>query len=444
MRRTLRLSALCAIPLVAVSCATTPVSLDPSPVASGIRERSGVNPGPLAFSKAWTSPPGTNSEDGWTIEEAVSAALWNNPDFHVALGGLGIARADLVDAGLLKNPILSLLFPLGPKQFEAALNLPIEVLWQRPKRVAEAKANVEIVAEQLVAHGLRLIADVRTAYVDVRAAEAALGVARSQSDAARQIADLTTRRFQSGEISELESRLASTDAIKADSVAIARQTTRDLAMVRLRALLNIDPTAPAVRLTDGNPPPLPSCGVLPDLLKTALAARPEVRAAELQIEAAGARAGLERARILTLTATLDANGAGKEGFEMGPGLAIELPVLSKNQGKRARAAADLEQTSRRYLAVRSAVAANVASALARLETAQQAAKILNDDLRASIATQRRQAQSLFDAGEISLLDLLLTQQRLGDIELAVVDASLATWRATIALEDAIGRTCGPQ
>lgn len=79
-------------------------------------------------------PPGVTLEDGLTQEEAVAVALWNNPDFRVQLTDLGFARADLLEAGLLRNPVLSLLFPLGPKQFEATLRFPIEVLRERDDR----------------------------------------------------------------------------------------------------------------------------------------------------------------------------------------------------------------------------------------------------------------------------------------------------------------------
>src|SRR5690242_6689209 len=74
-------------------------------------------------------PPGLSIEDGLTPDEAVAIALWNNADFRVQLTDLGFARADLLEAGLLRNPVLSLLFPLGPKQLEATLRFPIEVLW---------------------------------------------------------------------------------------------------------------------------------------------------------------------------------------------------------------------------------------------------------------------------------------------------------------------------
>jgi hypothetical protein len=100
-----------------------------------------------------------------TPDEAVEVALWNNPEFQVSASALGFARADLLEAGLLRNPVLSLLFPLGTKQLEATLKWPVEVLWERPKRVAAARLSTEAAAERLVQAGLDLAAAVKTAFL---------------------------------------------------------------------------------------------------------------------------------------------------------------------------------------------------------------------------------------------------------------------------------------
>jgi cobalt-zinc-cadmium efflux system outer membrane protein len=175
-----------------------------------------------------------------------------------------------------------------------------------------------------------------------------------------------------------------------------------------------------------------------------MATRPDVRAAEMQIEAAGARAGLEKGRIVAFTAMLDANGRGIEGFEMGPGIQIELPVLSQNEGRRARAAAEIEQSSRRYLAVRAQVSSEIATALIGLTEAQDTARLLGGDVAASLAAAGQQAEGLYRAGEISLLALLDTRQRLIEVELTRIDATFGVNRAIVRLEQAVGRNCAPR
>jgi cobalt-zinc-cadmium efflux system outer membrane protein len=428
-----------------VSGCGTPKAPDRVRVATGIHERLGVDAKGLPVPGAeWTSPPGMSIADGLSIDEAVAISLWNNPDFQVTLTSLGLARADLIEAGLLKNPIFSLLFPWGPKQLEFTLTWSIDALWQRPKRITDARLNAEAVAEQLVASGLKLVADVRLAFYEALVSEQRLAFATEQAGVGTQAATLAEGRVRAGDISEFEARLVRTEALRLEATRLSRVTAGDLAMLRLRTLLGLAPDAASLRLID---PPVStgeSCGAGPELLKAALAARPDVRAAELQIEAAGARAGLEKARIVAVTASLDANGRGSEGFEMGPGLAIEIPILSQNQGKRARAAAEMEQAARRYIAVRANVAAEIGAASVGLTEARNTARLLGDDVVASMATARQQARRLYDAGEISLLDLLQTRQRLIDIEATRVDAAFGVDRAVVRLEQAVGRTCGPR
>jgi cobalt-zinc-cadmium efflux system outer membrane protein len=426
------------------ACATTQAP-DRVNVATALTGRTGVDakglpaPGPK-----WTSPPGTSLDDGLAIDEAVGIALWNNPDFQVALTSLGIARADLIEAGLLKNPVFSLLFPWGPKQLEFTLTWPVDALWQRPKRIEDAKLNAQAVAEQLVANGMRVIADVRLAFYEVLVAEQRLTLAAEQAGVAAEAAKLAEGRLRVGDISDLEARLARADAVRLEMARLTRVSGRDLAVVRLRALLGLEPGAPAVKLVA---PPLPTsegCVEGPALLKSALAARPEVRAAELQIEAAGARAGLEKARIVALTASLDANQRGVEGFEMGPGIGVEVPIFSQNQGRRARAAAEVEQAARRYAAVRANVASEIGAATIALTEARNTARLIGDDAAVSLATARQQVERLYAAGEISLLDMLQTRQRLIDLEATRLDAMLGVDRAIVRLEQAVGRTCAPR
>ena len=146
-------------------------------------------------------PPDVNLTDGLTQEEAVAVALWNSPSFQATLTDLGIARADLVEAGLLRNPIFSLLFPIGPKQLEFTLQYPFEVLWQRPARVERRTLNAQAIGERLVWDALSLVAQVRSAHADAITADRRLALAtrerRADAAARRHYRrPLARRRYQ--------------------------------------------------------------------------------------------------------------------------------------------------------------------------------------------------------------------------------------------------------
>ena len=150
VRPLLRVLALCAL-FWTPACATSGGT--PQDISSRIQKETGHPTRDGAADPA--VPDGVVLEDGLTEQEAVALALWNNSGFQESLADLGVARADLLQAGLLRNPVLSLLFPWGPKQLEATARWPIDALWQRPHRVAAARLTTEAVGERLVATGLR-------------------------------------------------------------------------------------------------------------------------------------------------------------------------------------------------------------------------------------------------------------------------------------------------
>ena len=266
---------------------------DAGTISAAVAERAGVDPRGWPEHAPQGLPPDVRLEDGLTIEEAVATALWNNPGFQVTLADLGFARAELIDARMLRNPILSFLFPLGPKQLEATLNWPIDALIHRPRRVAAATLDYQSIASRLVADALGLVTSVKRAYIATATAGRRAMLARETADVANRVRAIAEARFKSGDISDLESRATRAEGLIAEATARAAEHDRDLAEIGLRALMGVSPGAP-VRVTPLPDLPLQDCGDIGGLMKEALAARPDVRAAEIAVEAAGARAGLAR------------------------------------------------------------------------------------------------------------------------------------------------------
>ena len=406
---------------------------------SSVVQRTGV-PSRPPEARGTTIPPGVALEDGLTQDEAVAIALWNNPEFQVLLASLGFARADLVEAGLLQNPVLSLLFPWGPKQFEATLRWPVELLWQRPRRVAAAQKAAESVAAALEQDGLTLVSDVKLAYAEFGLAQDRVTLSERALAELNAIAMLMDSRFQAGDISQLEARVASIDAARArQDVERARldavlRATELLA--RLGLALEPAPTPPRL-----NPAPLVQCAVTATVLTDALASRPDVRAAELTVEAAGSRLGWERSRVLTLTAVLDANGAGTEGFELGPGIDMGIPLFNRNQGNITRAQAELQRASSQYLAVRQRVATEVRVAAAQYDQASAAAAEWRKTVLEPLEQQVAVADRAFNEGEVAYLFVIEMNRRLIDARLRTREAEADIARALARLERAVGRRC---
>ena len=265
-------------------------------------------------------------------------------------------------------------------------------MWQRPRRVAAASLNLQVVGQRLVSDGLALVASVRLAHADALAAQRRVALAAEHAELVMRLTGITEARLRAGDISDLEARAARTDAAQAQVALRSLEPDRDDFTVTLTRLMGLDAPPTDLRLTSVAEPPAVACGTPDLMLRDALVSRPDLRAAELAIEAAGARAKWERTKVVNLLLTLDANGAGKEGYEQGPGLIAELPIFSRNQGAISRAQAEIERASRQYLALRLQITADVRSALLRVEQARQAQQAWDTEIVPSLQTEARQAE----------------------------------------------------
>ncbi len=415
------------------------VPLDPAAPATSLRQRTGSD-ARLDGVVTPTLPAGVRPDDGVSADEAVAMALWNNAAFQSSVSDLGFARADLQEAGMFTNPVLSLLFPVGPKQLEATLRWPIEVLWERPRRVAAARLALDAAGQRLVQTGLDLVMAVRIAYADASLAADRAPLIREAGSVLARIDTLTQSRLTEGDISELEARTVRIEAARATLDAERAVTDALVARQRLLLLIGQPDDLPALALTA--PAELGgACGAPADLLREARMARPDVRAAELGVEAAAARLGWERSRILALTAVLDANGQGREGFEMGPGLDLGVPVFNRNQGGRTRAKALLQQATTTYAALQQQVGLDVREGVALLDQAQAALSAWRATIVRPLGANVADAERSFREGETSMLFVLENTRRLIEARVRERELVAEQQRSRARIERAVGRSC---
>jgi outer membrane protein, heavy metal efflux system len=419
--------------LMATACAGSHRETDIASVARGIADRGRVT---MSAPAERTLPAGVAPEDGLSPEEAVVLALARNADLQVDLAELGIADAAVREAGQLRNPILTLLFPWGPKQGEGTVKWPIDALWLRPKRLAAARLEAQAVVERLVARGLSLVADTRIFYADAVLGRERSAMARQSARLRGEIAGVAEARLRSGDVSPFEISAARADRGLALDEASRMSADAAIAAERLRLLVGLDELPPL----SGSSPPLPSavCEDVPALLAQA-AERADVRSAALMLDAAARRVGLTRAEVFGLTAVADANQRGTEGFELGPGIESALPLLNWNGAAVARARAEVERARARYVALRQRVASEVRESQAQLGSARTLHQIWARELLPLREEEVRQAQSRFDAGEDPYLLVMEAQRRLLDARVGEAESSAELVRARARVDRSVGR-----
>lgn len=339
---------------------------------------------------------------------------------------------------MLPNPVFSVLFPLGPKQLEFTAKLPVEALWLRPRRIAVAQLDGERVAERLVQRGLDLVRDARVAWTGAVVANARCRIAEENAVLSDRIEALAETRLGAGDVSELEVMNARMGAILARDEVQRFNHDRRMVELRLRVVLGLPPDGEELRLGD-----LPAAAArtepIAPLVEAALAARPDARAAELAIEAAGKRVGLARWQFLALSVAADANGKGSQGFEIGPGLEVGVPIFNWNQGGKARAEAELVRAMRQYATVRERIGLEVGEAYARLNAATEQVALWSARALPEMEAAVNRAEKAYAAGDVSLFLLLQTSTQQLAIRVRHLEALAEAARARAELERSVGQ-----
>ena len=422
--------------LVCIACATVVEDQRPF-VSDSIKERVETGLAPVSDEEGFQLPNDVSLDDGVSEDEAVAVALWNNAQFQVDLAQLGLVKADLQEAGMIKNPALSLLFPIGPKQMEWTLSLPVEFLWQRPRRLAYAKLNAAQVAQDMIQNGLGLVKDALTSYADLNLAQDNRRILKEETTIHKEIVAITESRLKVGDISEMEAIAIRLAAAQAEEDYLRFTNQVKIEEIHLKTLLGIVSDDRDIELTP-NPLQFHQTFSEQELLRVAYAARPDMRAAEIAIEAAGKSLNWERSKIWNLILSLDANEEGTEGFEMGPGIQMELPLFYRNRGGRSRAMAQMDQAVRQYLATRDQISRDVREANHNYLSAQEILTLLQNEIIPDATRASEKAEKTYLLGDISYLSFLDFKQQLLNARLREAEAVASIRKARAQLRYSVG------
>lgn len=296
---------------------------------------------------------------------------------------------------------------------------------------------------------LSLQADVAQTYFQVRELDAGIQLYRQTTALRQQTLQLIQRRYEAGDISELDLARAQSerDAARAETLAFERRrATAEHALAILLGRAPSDfslPPQPLIRIAVHIPPGLPS---------SLLERRPDIAAAERAMAAANARIGAAQAAFfprlsLTGAAGFESSELGNlfewstRTFLLGPlvGAALSLPIFDagRRQAGLDRARAVYEEDVANYRQTVLNAFREVEDNLANLRLLGQQLSAQDAALNAS-ARAARISHVQYEAGSISYLDVIeadrtvLTQQRVA----VQLDGERA--RSAVALIRALG------
>lgn len=306
-----------------------------------------------------------------TLDEAVQVALLNNRRLQATYEDLGIAQADLVEAGLLKNPVFdgSVRFLEGgghSPTIDLGIAFDFLDVFLIGLRKNLAAAQLEAAEARVTAAVLDLAAQAKAAYVEVQAAQQMLELARQAESATAVTAELAKRLHDAGNIRSLD--LANERALHEESMLAVSRAETDLAerRERLNQLMGVAAAAWTIDARLAEPPDQPVD--VADLDRRSIDASLDLRAARAEIEVGRRELGITKPLGVLSELELGATAERDDGeWEVGPSLATPIPIFSQGQPAVARATARLRQAEHRYAATMTDIRASVRAVAARTQ-----------------------------------------------------------------------------
>ena len=354
-----------------------------------------------------------------TETEAVLYALNNNAAFKALLIDLKLAKADLVNAGLLPNPELLFAFGVSNKPYRYAIDLPIEALWLRPIRLRTMKHEADSVANRLTQSGLNLIKDVRIAYAQAVLAQEQLSVTETSYKLRNNIYTLSLKRLEAGDINGKDILLAQNDAAIAKRDWELAEYDVKVKMQSLLYALGVGQKYNAITLA---PNLVPACNVneVDYLLTQSLGQRPDILSAQYLINASKEKIKLSKLGWLKFTGTADATSGLVNGHTLGPAIRSTIPIANQNQGAVSRAEAELEKAELSLEALKQQAVLEIKTAHLQYQQSCHDWHVLQDTLKPAMLQMIQLTENAYQKGDIAYLQTLEANRQFVDTQMREV------------------------
>jgi cobalt-zinc-cadmium efflux system outer membrane protein len=375
-----------------------------------------------------------------TADDAVQIAMLNNRDLQAIYTELGVAQADLVQAGLFRNPLLdaAVLFPLSGVRPDIQLTVVFSFLdaLYVPLRKRVAAAQFEEAKLRVTGAVLDFAVQVRTAFYGHQANEQMLELRQSIVQALTASLEVSRRLHEAGNITDLDlardRALLESSKLTLRSAEVAARQSREQLNSLMGAWGEKTKWETDGRLPDIPEEPLPGSRIEP----TALTRSIDLSNARQRINAAGQQLGYDRATawILSMDFGASAEREPVEGWRVGPVLTVPIPLFDQGQARVGRAVAELRRAQQEYYALAVRIRATARAIQERMRGAQDRAFYYRDILLPLRERIVNEAQLQYNAMQIGIFQLLREREQQIEAGVAYVEALREYWLARADLE----------
>ncbi|MCP2090570.1 UNVERIFIED_ORG: outer membrane protein TolC [Paraburkholderia sediminicola] len=381
------------------------------------------------------------------MDDAIQIALLNNRGLQASYSELGIAEADLVQAGRLPNPGFTLSRTHGGNDLSISRTFTLGLLNVLTLPLATRIESRRFEQTRLLAADamLKVAADARRAYIGAVAAKQSAVYAEQVKDSAEAGAELALRMQQAGNFSKLDyareqafyaEAVAQLAKARQQSIAAREKLTRTMGLWGSQAQYDLPERLPDLPVTRPE---------LQDLEHFAMQNRLDIQAAKLQTQSVASSLGLSRATrfINALDVGYQNNFTTSDGREQGYEISVEIPIFDWGASKVARAEAIYLQSANRVAETAINARSEVRESYSAYVTDYDVAKHYRDEVVPIRKTISDELLLRYNGMLASVFELLAdSRDQIGAVN-SYIDALKDYWLAETDLQQALGGRLPP-
>lgn len=377
-----------------------------------------------------------------TAERAVQIALLNNRDLQASYAGLGVAQADLVQAGLLSNPVIdgSFLWPYQPEAgaVQTATGFVanfIELFWRRYK-LAVAESALEEVKIQVSGMVIDHAAKTNLAFIDYVAARQQVELFHQVVESARAGVASAKAVREAGNSTPLDFEQLQNVLTQAKLDLANAEAATASARERMNVAMGLTGRQTKIWRAPTRLPPVKGGGPISREIEGVAVNRSlELAALRQRIITLGYKHQLTSKQSLIpdigIGAELETTKAENEPreYEAGPVFDVTLPLFDQGQAKKARGIMEIRQAQDAYWAMAVRVRSSARLAQTELLTAHKTVTyyeqaILPQQARLLLETTRQ-----YNAMQEDVFRLIRAKREQIQAGRGYIDALRSFWRA---------------
>jgi cobalt-zinc-cadmium efflux system outer membrane protein len=377
---------------------------------------------------------GSLLKDKLTVDAAVQVAMVNNRDLQALYSDLGVAQADLVQAGLLNNPVFdaAVKFPTSGGQANLELITVMNFLdiFYLPLRKRVAATRFEEAKLRVTGAVLDFAAQVRAAFYLHQANEQMLELRQTIVQALNASLEVARRLNEAGNITDLdlarERAFTESGKLALRSAEVSVQQSREQ-LNNLLGLWGKDTEWQA----DGRLPDIPGQPMETEHLeRIALGRSIDLSHGRQRIVVTGEQLGFNKTTALIPEMHFGSIGERNEGaWEVGPVLEFPLPLFDQGQARVGRSVAELRRAQQEYYALAIRIRSTARAVRDRMEGFRDRALYYRDILLPLHERIVNESQLQYNAMQLGPIQLLRAREQQIETAAAYVEALRDYWLA---------------